>query len=32
LLFSPAFTEELRSVAAKRGDTELGDFERLYDG
>ena len=32
LLFAPAFTNELRSIASKRGDTELIDFERLYAG
>jgi hypothetical protein len=32
LLFAPAFTDELREVAAKRGDTELIDLERLYRG
>ena len=32
LLFAPSFTAELRRAAAQRGDTELIDFERLYDG
>lgn len=32
LLFAPAFTKELQRVAAKRGDMELVDFERLYSG
>lgn len=32
LLFAPAFEEDLQRVAAKRGDTELVDFERLYGG
>ena len=32
LLFAPAFAKDLQRAAAKRGDTELIDFERLYNG
>lgn len=32
LLFATAFTEELRTVADGRGDTELVDLDRLYHG
>jgi hypothetical protein len=32
LLFASAFTDELRATAARRGDTELVDLDRLYQG
>lgn len=32
LLFAPEFTKEVQRVASTRGDTELVDFERLYNG
>jgi len=32
LLFAPAFTDELQAIAARRGELELVDLERLYHG
>lgn len=32
LLFAPAFAPDLQRATASRGDTELIDFERLYNG
>ncbi len=32
LLFAPSFDDQLRRMAAERGDTELVDLERLYGG
>ena len=32
LLFAPVFTDELRAIAARRGEVELVDLERLYHG
>jgi uncharacterized protein len=32
LLFAPEFASDLQHLASTRGDTELIDFERMYDG